>query len=598
MSASPPSWNAMSEDDQKALLDWFQTYIQDCPFSNRVMLVATQILCVLPGTAVASSDAGASSSASASSAAAGASSSTAAEADPTLPEGAKAEIRAESFLALQGIISAEETDARDALIDALAERVEEVEDRLDVVLEPGTAIPVQDASVTILTSTSATTGTELPLREVAAREGHVSLITFATALSPIALGTVHGLVQFVAKAAAEWDGKVDVVCVWLDDQFKPAELAEQIESNGWAIDGLTHVWAGPDGPQSDLAEAFAVTRMPLCFLTDTQGRLAWQGVSGALDFGVEIAALLDGSEALLETWKTQFHAFSVAAIEDAADCGCCGDEEAAAPKTESAPACDAPKWMDAAPTEDVRVAKLCDMFKAASAAELAFDSFISQVATLVSADGVTHDARVSVAGEFPSSAKAELDSAMAAMTDIAGCRIDTAQITMFATAAPLDVAAACSACAKPSAVEGSDEPAFTCVHCAGSSEPITLCAKCYWTTAPHDPSHTFVATLRGRTQLHSMRHGNGTLLPENPADTDDVVEGMHVTVQCDGCAVNPLALVRYKCAHCEDYDLCADCHASWAASADGVISTDDGFTYAHAPEHAFLAYRADQPSSA
>jgi len=34
---------------------------------------------------------------------------------------------------------------------------------------------------------------------------------------------------------------------------------------------------------------------------------------------------------------------------------------------------------------------------------------------------------------------------------------------------------------------------------------------------------------------------------------------VHYRVQCDGCGKNPICGMRYKCATCDDYDLCQDC---------------------------------------
>lgn len=34
---------------------------------------------------------------------------------------------------------------------------------------------------------------------------------------------------------------------------------------------------------------------------------------------------------------------------------------------------------------------------------------------------------------------------------------------------------------------------------------------------------------------------------------------MHDKVECDGCGVNPIGGIRYKCAVCKNFDYCANC---------------------------------------
>ncbi|KAH7718014.1 Zinc fingerZZ type family protein [Aphelenchoides avenae] len=52
-------------------------------------------------------------------------------------------------------------------------------------------------------------------------------------------------------------------------------------------------------------------------------------------------------------------------------------------------------------------------------------------------------------------------------------------------------------------------------------------------------------------------------LQAEPGNHDNTVRNANRThaAQCDGCAMKPITGVRFKCALCEDYDLCAKCEA-------------------------------------
>lgn len=74
-----------------------------------------------------------------------------------------------------------------------------------------------------------------------------------------------------------------------------------------------------------------------------------------------------------------------------------------------------------------------------------------------------------------------------------------------------------------------------------------------------------------------------------------IARGCHLFFCCDQCGVENFEGVRYKCAVCEDYDLCSSCHAKSPASHrytydKGKWRRQAEFT-GHQSEHAMVAHR-------
>lgn len=46
---------------------------------------------------------------------------------------------------------------------------------------------------------------------------------------------------------------------------------------------------------------------------------------------------------------------------------------------------------------------------------------------------------------------------------------------------------------------------------------------------------------------------------------------IYIGVTCDGCKVNPIMGMRYKCTECHNYDLCGDCKTKGTHSHHSMV---------------------------
>lgn len=90
-----------------------------------------------------------------------------------------------------------------------------------------------------------------------------------------------------------------------------------------------------------------------------------------------------------------------------------------------------------------------------------------------------------------------------------------------------------------------------------------VCSACFARVSDVHPGHAFVAITHPRHYLHRTSHA---------------ARAVHHGVRCDDCGSQPIRGARFKCTHCDDFDLCANCEAS-------PLST-------HPVEHAFLKIRS------
>merc|ERR1711991_5172 len=356
---APQLWDMMDQQERENVFNEFQSFVKEAGFGSRVTMVSTKAMAVFAGFEALS------------------------------PEEVGEE---ETFLFVRGTVGKEEQEAKEKLEEMIVSRVEDVELDLDLVLTPGSEVPGKDAQVVLLSSPEGGVVQRPFIDE--SNEGKVHLVVFASIMSPDALGNIHGMVSFVNQKQESWEDRVRVTAVWIDDNVPPGAMRDQFASNGWFADSLDHVWVGEQGLASDLAEAFGILRVPVIVLFDAQGSVIWQGLGVGIDFGLEIAALLDGSSTLLETYSAAYQGSmksegesqesqekegkdSCCAARNPEEPSCCGPNVGAADPTLGS-------WLDAASSSSDRLALILAAMEVAQNAEVDIDAMISQEVTVIS----------------------------------------------------------------------------------------------------------------------------------------------------------------------------------------------------------------------
>ncbi|KAF0561621.1 Transcription related zf-ZZ type zinc finger protein [Gigaspora margarita] len=97
------------------------------------------------------------------------------------------------------------------------------------------------------------------------------------------------------------------------------------------------------------------------------------------------------------------------------------------------------------------------------------------------------------------------------------------------------------------------------MHCKN----FDLCNDCE-SHCNHDQSHAFVKIKwQINNTIHLPHYVNEFMILDENAE-----------VSCDNCHKFPISGFKYKCGHCENFNLCDDCEP----------------TYEHNPNHAFIKY--------
>lgn len=358
---------------------------------------------------------------------------------------------------------------------------------------------------------------------------------------------------------ADWEGKVTIVGLSLDDAEASMADAYAKMRERWA--DVEFYWCGPQGFESPAARMFHVSGIPHCALVDAAGTVLWAGHPAEIDVEAELCRIVDGSSTLLASGPAK----RAKRADDDAEC----------PPWVAEIAGTGPAW-GAHPNFAARAQALVRVRAACRKEGVAFDALLDEETVTATPRGVDRATQLLLAGSFTERDRAALERAVRAVKAL--CADAEFEFDIFPVAEPVVLPPACTLCA---AGFDDEAPRMVCVHC-----PTFLCASCFANRDEHDPTHVFMH-CDPQADLTRLRFGPGTWPAGDPAMGENIVDGAHTDVACDGCGSTPLPVYRFKCATCANYDLCVACFNAFSSHPEGEIEGPPAHTDhecgAHAP---------------
>lgn len=359
--------------------------------------------------------------------------------------------------------------------------------------------------------------------------------------------------QEMLERNPHWEGKAEIVAISLDDDTEA--VIKRIEERGWTK--VTSYWAGPQGFGEVAPRKFDVNGIPSCALVHN-GKVLWTGHPSERNLENDINGLIEGKPLSSEEKPAEGEKPPTISSES-------HNEMISKAREKHS------EFIQAHPTlkapEVVSVHNLS--IKKNQEPESKYDFYIL--------------------GGFLQKYKEIGESYQNTMKEIFPGANDRIR---FEETSTISRGNSCNLC---NLEFGPTDTQYLCVFCEPSHYNCQACQtkerEGQGSAKLAHPHSLYIITPEA-DNLDEIRFGKNRMNQDRFYETDPE-SNVHRGVGCDnrndpnsGCP-GPVPGIRYKCAHCPDYDFCQTCFGKWSEPSESMVSVAKGM--GHLKSHVFIS---------